>query len=264
MLCDTMNLNMFKKGTSEYFLLKQLVKRNFSAKYKDSVLGIFWSFLNPLLTMIALTIIFGALFKRSIENFPVFFLIGRCLYDYFSHGTKIAMNSLKSNKGILERIHVPKYIFGMAGIISEFINYAITLIILVAVMIATSCPFHFVALFSIIPMLLLTGIIIGVGFILAIGASFFTDIKYLYNVVTMILMYASAIFYPIEVVPKAIRKYMELNPIYVCIAQMRQMVLTGTLPPLSSFLYALAWAVGLIILGAIIFKKYQKKIIRQL
>lgn len=259
-----MNLNMLKKGTSEYFLLKQLVKKNFSAKYKDSVLGILWSFLNPLLTMIALTIIFGALFKRNIENFPVFFLIGRCLYDYFTGGTKIAMNSLKSNKGILERIHVPKYIFAFGGIASEFINYLITIIILVAVMIATSAPFYLASLCSIIPILTLSGIIIGAGLILAIGASYFTDIKYLYNVFTMILMYASAIFYPIEVVPMPFRKYMELNPIYACIAQMRQMVLSGTLPPLSSFLYTLVWAIGLLIVGILIFRKYQKKIIRQL
>ena len=259
-----MNLSMLKKGTSEHFLLKQLVKKNFSAKYKDSVLGIFWSFLNPLLTMIALTIIFGTLFNRSIENYPVFYIIGRCMYVYFKSGTKIAMNSLKANKGILERIHVPKYIFAFGGIISEFINYLITLIILVLVMIATSAPFYLVALCSIIPILAMTGIIIGAGLILAIAASYFTDIKYLYDVFTMILMYASAIFYPINIVPMPIRKYMELNPLYACIAQMRQMVLTGTLPPISSLLYTFVWAVVLLIIGVLVFKKYQKKIIRQL
>lgn len=259
-----MNFSMFKKGTSEYFLLKQLVKKNFSAKYKDSVLGILWSFLNPLLTMIALTIIFGALFNRSIENYPVFFLIGRCMYDYFKSGSKIAMNSLKSNKGILERIHVPKYIFAFGGVTSEFINYLITLIILVVVMIATSAPFYLLSLCSIIPIISITGITLGAGLILAIGASYFTDIKYLYNVFTMILMYASAIFYPIDVVSMPFRKYMELNPIYACIAQMRQMVLTGTMPPVTSLLYTLVWAVVLIIVGVLIFKRYQKKIIRQL
>lgn len=259
-----MVLDIFKRETSEHFLLKQLVKRNFSAKYKDSVLGILWSFLNPLLTMIALTIIFGALFQRSIENYPVFFLIGRCMYDYFSHGTKIAMNSLKSNKGILEKIHVPKYIFIAGGVTSEFINYLITLIILVLVMIATWAPFYLTALLSIIPMLILTGIILGSGLILAIGASYFTDIKYLYNVFVMILMYASAIFYPIDVVPMPFRQYMEFNPVYACIAQMRQMIMTGTLPPLTSFLYTLIWAIVLILIGTLIFKKYQKKIIRQL
>ncbi len=259
-----MALDMFKRGTSEYFLLKQLVKKNFSAKYKDSVLGILWSFLNPLLTMIALTVIFGALFQRSIENYPVFFLIGRCMYDYFSHGTKIAMNSLKANKGILDRIKVPKYIFAVGGVASEFINYLITLIILVAVMLVTQAPLYAVSLLSIVPMIILTGIIIGSGLILAIGASYFTDIKYLYNVFVMILMYASAIFYPIDIVPMPFRQYMELNPIYACIAQMRSMVLTGTIPPLTSFLYTAAWAIGLIIVGVLIFRKYQKKIIRQL
>lgn len=255
---------MFKKGTSANFLLKQIIKRNFSSKYKDSVLGIFWSFLNPLLTMIALTIIFGTLFNKKIENYPVFFLCGRCMYDYFKSGTKIAMNSLKSNKSILEKIYVPRYVFAIGGIFSELINYSITFIILILVMIATSAPFHPLSIAIVIPIFILTILIIGAGLILAIGASFFTDIKYLYDVFSMILMYASAIFYPIDVIPQPFRQIMELNPIYVCIAQVRELVLNGTMPPLSSFLYTSAFAVAFFIIGILLFRKYEKKIIMHL
>ena len=134
---------MIKKNTSEHFLLKQLIKKNFTAKYKDSILGILWSFINPLLTMLLLTAIFSTIFSGNIANYPVYFLAGRCLFDFFSAGTKIAMNSIKGNSGILKRIYVPRYIFAFGGICSEFINFIISLIILVAVIVFNRPSFNF-------------------------------------------------------------------------------------------------------------------------
>ena len=85
-----MTLELLKKGTSENFLLRQLIKKNFTSKYKDSVLGILWSFLNPLIQMAILTAIFSTIFAKSIENFPVYFMAGRCTLDFFNAGTKSA------------------------------------------------------------------------------------------------------------------------------------------------------------------------------
>ena len=112
---------MIKRNTSEHFLLKQLIKKNFTAKYKDSILGILWSFINPLLTMLLLTAIFSTIFSGNIENYPVYFLAGRCLFDFYSAATKTAMNSIKGNSGILKRIFVPRYIFDRTSFNIDFI-----------------------------------------------------------------------------------------------------------------------------------------------
>ena len=84
-------------NSNNIFLLQEIVKKNFSSKYKDSVLGIFWSILKPLLIMIVFTIIFSTLFGRSIENFPVYFLSARCLFDFFNSAIAASMNSIKGN-----------------------------------------------------------------------------------------------------------------------------------------------------------------------
>ena len=89
---------MFDTYSEKKFLLKQLVKRDLTSKYKDSVLGIAWSFLNPLLIMIVFTAIFSMLFGRQIENYPVYFLSGRVIYDFFKSGTGGAMKSIKGNE----------------------------------------------------------------------------------------------------------------------------------------------------------------------
>ena len=95
---------MFDTLSEKKFLLKQLVKRDLTSKYKDSALGILWSFFNPLLIMLVFTAIFSMLFGRSIDNFPVYFLSGRVIYDFYSAATKGAMNSIRRNGNLLKNM----------------------------------------------------------------------------------------------------------------------------------------------------------------
>ncbi len=259
-LGKTMTLEIFKRGTSENFLLKQIVRENFTSKYKDSVLGVLWSFFNPLISMIILTAIFSSLFARNIENYPVYFLTGRITIDFFNNGTKIAMDSIKNNSNIFQKIYVPRYIFAMGGMISEFINFLISLIILAIIMIVTQAPFLPTAILAIIPIMVLFMLIVGVGLILSIVCTKFTDIKHLYKIFTSLLIYACAIFYPIEVVPPKIRQYMELNPLYGIIAQIRDFILYGQIPSTKLMLTTFTFSLIVFIIGVLIFRKYQDRI----
>lgn len=259
-----MTLEILKKGTSENFLLRQIIRKNFTSKYKDSVIGVLWSFLNPLIEMALLTAIFSTIFARSIENFPVYFLTGRIVVNFFNSGTKIAMNSIKSNRGILNKIFVPRYIFALGGICSEFLNFLMSIVVLIAMMIVTQAPFYPMALFSIIPIGILFILITGVGLMLAIVCTKFSDIAYLYKIFTSLLVYACAIFYPITRVPQPIRGYMELNPVYGVIAQFRCFVMEGHFPPTSLMLYTFTCSFIILIIGIIIFYKYQNRITLEL
>lgn len=259
-----MALELLKKGSSENFLLKQLIKKNFTSKYKDSVLGILWSFLNPLIIMAILTAIFSTVFARDIENFPVYFMAGRCILDFFNAGTKAAMLSIKRNRGILEKIYVPRYIFALGDICSEFLNFLISLIVMVLIMAVTQAPFHIMSVFAIIPVAILFILITGVGLILAIVCTKFTDIEYLYKIFTNLLMYACAIFYPITIVPQPIRGYMELNPVYGIIAQFREFIMYGQFPSKRIMLTSLIFSVAIFIIGVYVFRKYQDRITLEL
>jgi len=97
-----------KNFTKYSFLLTELIKRDISGKYKDSTLGLFWSFLNPLLSMIVLTMVFSQFFGGSIPNFPVYLLSGKLVFDLFANATTGAMDSIKGNSEIIKKIYVPK------------------------------------------------------------------------------------------------------------------------------------------------------------
>ena len=172
---------MFDTFAEKKFLLKQLVKRDLTSKYKDSVLGILWSFFNPLLIMLVFTAIFSMLFGRSIENYPVYFLSGRLIYDFYNAGTKGAMNSIKRNAYLLKKIYVPKYMFAVSSICYEFVNFLISFIILFGVMTITGASFHLTSIYAVIPIFLLVILIFGIGLILAVCNTYFSDVGYLYN-----------------------------------------------------------------------------------
>lgn len=243
------------------FLLEEIVKKNFAAKYKGSVLGILWSILKPLLIMILLTIIFSTLFGNSIDNYPVYLLSGKCIFDFFNSSTNVSMKSLKGNINILKRTAAPKFIFTLGAVISEFINFIITLIILVGVMIVTKAPFHFVtSIIAFIPILSLIFMITGIGLILAVLCVYFSDIQHLWGVITYMLMYASAIFYPMDIIPEPYHQYMILNPIFWVIDQFRHLVIWGTIPNIMNMINLVLLSAIIFVLGVIVFMKYEKKL----
>lgn len=250
---------MILMNKKELFLLEEIVKKNFASKYKDSVLGILWSVLKPLLIMIILTIIFSTLFNRMVENYPVFLLSGRCIYDFFNGSVSVSMMAIKGNKNILHRTPSPKYIFVLGGIISEFINFIISLFILIGVMIVTGNPFYFTIMpFSIIPIISLLMMVFGLGLIFSIICVYYTDIKHLWGVLSMTLMYASAIFYPIEIIPEGYRQYLMLNPLIWIIDQFRDFMTYGMIPNHLNVFNSLIISTIILVIGIIIFKKYEK------
>lgn len=243
------------------FLLEEIIKKNFSSKYKDSVLGIFWTILRPLLLMLLFTIIFSTIFKKNIENFQVYFLSGWCLYMFFVSAISVSMVSLKANKNILLKTPAPKHIFIIGSVISEFLNFIITILLLVGVMIMTNAQFHWSTLpFSILPVIALLIMMVGIGLMLAVACVYYTDIQHLWSVVSLMLMYGSCIFYPIEIIPEPYRQYILLNPLLWAIEQFRGCVFYGTLPQALNVINLFFISIIMLVLGIIVFKKFENKI----
>jgi len=251
---------MFDTLSEKKFLLKQLVKRDLTSKYKDSVLGILWSFLNPLFIMLVFTAIFSMLFGRQIENYPVYFLSGRVIFDFYNSATKGAMQSIRSNANLLKKIYVPKYMFTVSKVCYEFINFLISFVILFGVMLITGASFHITSIFAILPIGLLIIMIFGIGLILAVCNTYFSDIGHLYNVFALILMYASALFYPIEIVPARVQIIFSLNPLYSAITCFREAVVYGVIPDLWTLAYLAVFAFAVFGIGILLFSIYEKKL----
>ena len=131
-------------------------------------------------------------------------------------------------------------------------------------MIITGAKFYITIAYVIFPLFSLLLLIVGLGLILAVLNTYFTDIGYLYNVFTLILMYASAMFYPIEIVPARVQMIFTLNPIYSAISCFRECILYGIPPTFSTLLYLTVFGITVFLLGLVLFNIYEKKLTLEL
>lgn len=245
------------------FLLWELVKKGVKLKYRRSYLGILWTLLEPLLTMIVLTIVFGSMFGNPDPTFPVYILTGRLLYSFFSSATSGAMKSIRSNAGMIKKVYVPKYIYPLSSVLFNYIIFMLSLVVLVVVAIVLKVYPTIYLVQALIPLALILITAFGVGMILSTMAVFFRDLEYLWTVALMLIMYSSAIFYPAERLlnkPGIYGYVLKANPLYLLIHNFRQAVYGR--PMNMKFLAVSAiFAVVSVVVGLIFFYKKQDEFI---
>lgn len=242
-------------------LLFELIKKDIKIKYKNSVLGIIWSMLNPLLIMIVLTIVFSAFFKNHIANFPVYVLTGRLMYQFFSESTNFAMDSIVSNGNLIRKVYVPKYFFPISRVCSSFVTTLLAIVPLLLVMLLTNMQFSWINLLAIFPLLYLLLISAGVGLLLSSINLFFRDMKHLYSVVLMVVMYMTPIFYPASIISDKYIALIKLNPLFTIVEMFRDVVMYQQIPSVGSHLLCLGYAVFYCAVGLVVFAKTQDRFI---
>ena len=246
------------------YLLSQLVEKDIKLKYRNSYLGIVWTMLEPLLTMIVLTLVFSRLLGKNTQDFPVYILTGRLLFAFYSGASKQALKSVRSHAAMIKKVYVPKYMYPVAAILSNYVTFLISLIVLAGVALVRHVPVTLWLLQAVAPLLIILGLAMGTGLILSTAAVFFRDLEYLWGVATMILMYMSAIFYRVEdVVSEENRWLFLLNPVYACIDNFRSAVF-GSPMNLLATAYSAGMAVLLMLVGVIMFYRNQDKFILHL
>ena len=242
-------------------LLSELVKKDIKLKYRNSYLGVIWTMLEPLLTMIVLTLVFSELLGKGTKDFPVYILTGRLLYSFFSNGTKAALKAVRSNAGMIKKVYVPKYMYPFASVLSGYAIFLISLVVLAIVAVARGVYPTPYLLWIIVPLLQILILTLGVGMILSTLAVFFRDIEYLWGVALMLIMYACAIFYRVETVKNAHNRFIfDLNPLYAVIVNFRNAVF-GQAPNFKFMAYAGAFSVVTLLIGIFVFYKKQDKFI---
>ncbi len=268
--------NYFKNAYKYRYLVQEIVRKNIKLQYRNSFLGIFWTFLQPLLTMIVLVLVFSNIFGGSSSGvvcYPIYVLTGRLLYECFTQSTKRAMHSVRNSASVIKKVYVPKYVYPLSNVLANFVTFLISLSVLIVVFaffyifqreqypdLALSWNF----LLSVVPILLLFLLSIGCGMILSVLNVFFKDIEYIYDVFCMLLFYITPVFYKVTnlKVGSWFVLILKLNPLYWVADLFRSCILVNGFDwSWKGFFYTLAFAVGSIIIGVYFFYKKQDKFI---
>ena len=244
---------------NRFFLFEELVKRDFKQKYKRTVLGMIWSVLSPLLNLLVLVLVFTKLLGRNTPHYPIYIFCGTLVMSFFKESTKGGMNSLMSNRAIITKIRIPKYLFLVSKNVSCLINFNLTLCVFFALCIIDKIQLGFNLFALLIPISCLVVFNIGVGLVLSALYVFFRDTSYLYDILLTLINYLSAVFYNVNRFSYSVQRLFLLNPLYCYIKYFRIVVIEGSIPSIEYNMLCVLYAILALLLGIITYKKYNNK-----
>ncbi len=252
-------------------LLLNLTSRDLKVKYRRSVLGLAWSVLNPLLTMLVLTQVFRLLLKSEVPNYAVYFILGSSMFNFFGEATTASMSSVLDSAALIKKVHIPKYIFPLEKCMFATVNFMFSMIAVVIVMLlnpylsANGTPMSLSATMLLFPVPVIFCFLFsfGAGLILSACTVFFRDVLHLYSVFLTMLNYLTPIIYPIEMLQEhnLILAVVKINPLFHFVDYFRNIMMYQTVPSLEEHLICLGWCAISLLLGLIMFKKTQDKFI---
>ncbi len=245
-------------------LLYELTVRDIKVKYRRSILGLFWTILNPLLMMLILCFVFSHLFRFDIENYAIYVLSGQVIFNYFQLSTTEAMMAILNNGMLIKKVYIPKYMLVLVKILSGSVYLLASFCALLVVMCITGAEIKGTIILSIIPLGCICVFSLGLGFVLAALAVKFRDIIHLYSVFCTALFYVTPIIYPYSILPKYVGDIVHHNPLTAIIEVFRSLVIDGQMPSVGRILYCLAVSGIMLVVGKAIFTKRQNTFVQDL
>ena len=234
-------------------LVHELVIRDIKVRYKRSVLGMLWTMLAPLLNMIALTLVFSALLKTTISNYPVYFMAGQIFWNFFAQTTQTAAMQTQASNDLAKRMFVPRSVFVAAAVGGGLVNLALSLLPLLLILLVTGFPFHASWAFLPVSVFILTLFTAGVALLLFTLTSRFADVREMYGVIVQTWFFLTPIVYEPSIVPFRYRVWLSLNPMYHLIQVFRKPIYDGTLPSPELIIVSLGFSVTVLVTGWVYF-----------
>lgn len=240
-------------------LLLNLVRRDLTVRYKRSMIGFFWTMLNPLILMIILTLVFSNIFRfEGIDHYEIYFLSEYLVFAFFTQTTIQSMTSLAWNGALMKRVRVPKSVFALSTTISGLVNLCLAYLPLFVIMIVRGAPIRPTVLFLPVAFIIIAVFALGVSLLLSALAVYFEDVSQMYQVGTVALFYMTPIIYPIGIVPYKFLWLIRLNPLTQLFKLVRDPVYNGTLPELHIIVASLVSAVVALVVGWKVFYRLSR------
>jgi len=234
------------------FLLEQLIKRDLTTRYKRSVLGIAWTMLNPLGTMLILSFVFSNIFKAT-HSYPVYILTGLTIWNLFSQASMATTSGLVWGGTLLKQIYLPRTVFGVSAVGTGIVNVLLSLIPLILVMLITQTPIRITILFIPIPIIIAAMFTLGVGLLVSGLAIYFPDVADMYNILLQAWFYLTPIIYTEEIIPKQFAGLFFANPMYWIVRLFRLPTYFGVWPQWADIWPALISGLSALIIGWFLF-----------
>jgi len=242
-------------------LIWALAMKELRVRYKRSVLGFVWALLNPLLMMIVLTLVFGTIMRFSIDHYAIFLLSMLLPWTFFTQALTYSVESVVGNADLLKKVHIAKVVFPVAAVVSNIVNFLLSLIPLALLVLVLRFPLHWTWIYLPVPMLGLFLFTLGTSLFLAAINVFFRDISHIIQILLSAWFYFSPIIYSLDFIPAKHRWLFKLNPMLYVLNGFRLSIYYGLLPQLTSVAMSLACGLAAVLIGYGVFRRYQESFV---
>lgn len=258
-------MNTIKELYAYRQMISSLVKKDLRGRYKGSVLGFLWTFINPLLQLVVYTVVFSYILKANIDRYYLYLFVALIPWIFFSSSITVGASSVVAQKDLIKKIYFPRMVIPISYVTSCFVNMLLCFIVIFAVIIITGVGVNFMALLTL-------PIIMGVEYVMALGMAlltsavtvYFRDLEHILGIVSMMWMYMTPIMYDKSIVPERLLPAFNLNPMTHVIECYRTVLYNKAMPDLSTLLFAAGLGAGLLIIGCLVFNKLQRHFAEEL
>lgn len=257
-------MSIFKKLYQYRELLKTSIRKDIGGKYKNSFLGVIWSFINPLLQITVYAIVFPLIMRNNIENYTVFMVCGLIPWTFFSTVINRASFVIVENGNIIKKVYFPREILPISLVTSEAINFIISTIIIIGFVMIFGVGISVYILFYPLLLIALYILLIGISLIVSSITVYFRDLQHFIGVFLQLLFYGTPIVYSIETIPERFRWILKLNPMTYIIEGFRDIFYYKQMPNVSEIFALIGIGLVVVVIGYMIFNKLQKRFAEEL
>ena len=240
-------------------MIISLVRKDLRGRYKGSVLGFFWTFLNPLLQLVVFTLVFSIIMKQEYEQYYIFLFVALVPWMFFASSVQDGSTAILREKDMIKKIYFPREVMPIATVTSGFVNMLLSFLVIFIVLIISGKGLNPLALLC-LPFVMIVEYILCLGIALIVAALtvYFRDLQYILGILTMAMQYMTPVMYGSEMVPDWALPIFKANPMTPITEMYRQILYYKCVPEMLSLLYVLAIGVVFIVIGFFCFNKLQK------
>ena len=246
-------------------MVASLVKRDLKSRYKGSVLGFLWMFLNPLLQLAVYTVVFSTIMRMGIDKFYLFLFVALVPWLFFSTCLSAGTTVIFSEQDMVKKIYFPREVLPIAFTISQFVNMLLSFLVIFAVLIISGIRLNPQALFF-LPLVMLVEFVMALGVTYLVSALnvYFRDLEHILGILSMAWMYLTPILYPMDMVPQQYARLFTLNPMTSVTIAYRDILYYGQVPHMNTLFHALVMGVLVLAIGQVVFGRLQRHFVEEL
>lgn len=241
-------------------MIVSLVHRDLKGRYKGSVLGFLWTFINPLFQLVIYTMVFSVIMRNGIKDYYLFLFVALIPWIFFSSSLSGGCTCILGQQDMVKKIYFPREVLPIAFVTSQFVNMLLSFIIVFIALFIGHKPFNGLA-YLFLPLIMIIEYIMALGltFMFSAITVYLRDVQWIMNIITMAWQFLTPVMYSIKDVPEQVRWVFNINPMTGIINSYRNILYYGTMPELNELGITAVLGIVILFIGYYVLKKLERR-----